>query len=667
MRHLHVIGSVRSQPAREPLNTTPVAARSFPREAYRDQAQPDTTSVIDETPGALIDRPFDEDFAVPDIPVYALVRGGLPYETPVAIDGSPISLPSTGTFDLALVPTYVLQQVEIVKGQGDPAALGGGANGALNLETALPTGPRRGMIEFEGDSHGGQFSDLAYDGTMPGGKVAFSTMASIDGEPGPLAGAGVPGNPASNALRKALLLHAEYTPSQALQVTGTFLATNLDRALAGTYGALLGRSFVSLAPILTGRQDERLRFEQLGAEYDSGLDDFEVRLYDFSLASEGYTGLMQLAQADDAKGGLDVAWTHRAGPNSYTLSIAGDSAGAYDDDPVSLAPFGQRLAPGSEAGSVRSRFFAGLHPGSKTEIEASFEGVENVTRVGTFGAVRDWSSLDGRLGVSQMLTPHLVLRASFGSAGIVPPLDVLAGGITPQISYGLPTQVFDFSSFVTSEERAQGGDAGVEWRLHGDTTTLSFDAYDTTTSDAYVLWTTPIGRSDIDARWENVPFMRDEGIELSLVQFKPIGLGFIIQGAMPRTYGSGPAAFSNASFSIAGIPYAQGYGEISYKWPRGSRASFGILAIGANNAYGRPAFATVNTNLELSVGARSKFQLSTQNLLGAHGGALPLLFAGTTGILPAGEPVVLSANVLGPPTVRVMFRQSFGQGSIFEH
>jgi Carboxypeptidase regulatory-like domain len=73
---LPVIGSVTGV-ARTPFNAKPVAQRVFPREACRDQGQPSTASVLDQTPGALIARPTYLNNAAPLGPVTPLVRGGL--------------------------------------------------------------------------------------------------------------------------------------------------------------------------------------------------------------------------------------------------------------------------------------------------------------------------------------------------------------------------------------------------------------------------------------------------------------------------------------------------------------------------------------------------------------------------------------------------------------
>ncbi len=643
------------------FNSTPVAQKVFPREAYRDQGQPDASTVLDQTPGAFVARPFDENLAMPNVPVYPLVRGGLPYETPVALDGDTVSLPSTGTFDLSLIPTYVLQEVEIVKGPGDPGDMGDGVNGGINLQTAQPTVERRGMLEFEGDSHGGQFSDLAYDGTMPGGKLSFATMLSIDGSPGPLGGLSLPGDPASDSLRKALLVELHAMPSNAVTITGTVLATNLDRALAGAYGAMLGNDFVSLAPALGARQDERLRFEQIAAQFGEGRDQFQTRVFGFDLSNDGYDESSSLSQALDRERGVEAAWDHASGPNEYVLSVSASGSAAEEEDYTSFAAFGESLPQGSSRANARARFNATLHPSMRTELDLMAQTVTDEERVG-YGSVQNWSRADARAGLSQLLAPQVSLRASVGASGVAPPLDMLANTYAPQLSVGLAPEFFSFSSDVTREEYSRGADVGLEWRLHGNTTTLSFDVYGTHVNDAYVLAATQPLPPVISLLWENAPPMDDEGVEVSLVQFKPVGLGFIVQAALPRTYLEGPL-----SQNVAGIPYAQGYGEISYKWPRGSRASFGVLYSGANNPYGRGPFVTCNSNLELSVGAKSKFQISAENIFGSLGGRIPIAFAGIPALLPNGTFTPTGANVLGPPTVRVMFRQSFGRGSIYEH
>jgi hypothetical protein len=148
--------------------------------------------------------------------------------------------------------------------------------------------------------------------------------------------------------------------------------------------------------------------------------------------------------------------------------------------------------------------------------------------------------------------------------------------------------------------------------------------------------------------WVNAGPLAHEGADVALQQFKRVGLGFIVQASLLRDT---PAPFGFAPPLL--VPYAQGYAELSYKWPRGSRASIGALYNGARNPYGRPAFTQLNANLELSLNDYSKLQISVENLGNVYGGGLPA-FA-----------FPVNANVVGARTFRFMFRQSIG-GTLYE-
>jgi hypothetical protein len=697
---LPVIGSVTGV-ARTPFNATPVAQRVFPREAYRDQGQPSTASVLDQTPGALIARPTYLNNAAPLGPVMPLVRGGLPFETPVLLDGAPVSLPSSGTFDLSLIPTYVLGEIEILQGPGDPAGAGGGVGGALNLLTAEPTLPIRGMLEVERDSLGGQFSDLAYDGTLPSGKFAFATMLSIDGSPGPLGDAtfSVP-TPSgriccqaipSSALRKALLLKLRMTPNRSLTVTPSFLAVNLQRDLPGEYGVLFpNETYGALVPSLDSTQFETLRFEQIQARLDRGADGYDARVYGLDLSNTMQSGESGIAgNGDDRERGAGFTWRHQDENSAFSVGLLDSAGTAFQNDPYALP-----VQPGSGQTTFRLRATATLHPSSLDDLELSAED----------GTVRDWAApqaqkIDSyawspsavRLGYARTLAHQLSVRAAIGASAVPPPLAVLSGALPVMQSYiGFPARSVGYVSDVDQIERASGGDIGVEWRLHGDTTTFSADWYESATHGAYVLELSQQAANALLGRWFNGPSMLNDGVQFSLVQFKPVGMGFIAQMAFPRTYVVGPlppAFYSNGNLAIlpgqniAGgaffaplendvapirVPYAQGYGEISYKWPRGSRLSLGMLYEGSNNAYAQPAFVTFNSNLELSLGPKAKFQISVENLFNAMDNRLPLAYAGMAVPLANGGLGLTNANSLVPRTVRVMLRQSFGGGSIYE-
>ena len=598
---LHVIGSVTGH-ANTPFNATPVAQHVYPREAYRDQGQPDVTSVMNQTPGAFALTSTNANTATPLTPAFPSVRNALPFETPVLIDGEPILTPS-GTLDLSLLPTYVLQEVEIVKGAGDVANAGGGVGGAINFRTAEPTLGQRGTFETEGDSQGGSFTDLAYDGTEPGGAFAYASMLSVDGSPC------CDGNP-SDYTRKAVLIKLRETPSTGVSITETALNVVLNRSLDAIYG-------------IPGFGYEHLAFGDLAASLDRGDNAFALHVF-VAQVQQGQVSPNLLPQPIANDFGVTLAWQHASGKLSF------DTSARVLDESLTGVSAGQTQSNLNESVTYK--------PNARDEFDLS--GGLNAYNT-TAGNVDGPSA---RLAYAHTLEPGLALRASYGTSAVAPPLEA----ILPYVSAPAFT-----SSSVTSLERATGGDVGLEWRLHGGSTTLSADFYHNDTLGVYAF--------DVD-RWYNGPPMVQSGVEFTLQQFKRVGLGYIAALSLPRTYvwgATGTAFYPSTNLGYGAIapfriPYAQGYTEISYKWPRGSRASIGALYVGSNNAYGAPAFATLNSNLELSLGARAKLQFSAENL---------------TNVL-ANRPAVFGPMPqygLVPFTLRFMFRQSFGTGSLYEH
>jgi hypothetical protein len=301
-------------------------------------------------------------------------------------------------------------------------------------------------------------------------------------------------------------------------------------------------------------------------------------------------------------------------------------------------------------------------------------------------------------GAAAHVRPNLTARFSVGTGAAAPPAAALNANpakLLVQTPVGAPPfTMTQNTALQLAIETSFGYDAGVEYRLHGDTTTLSADVYHTIVHGAYVDGSAagPI----VQYTWFNAPPMTHEGFELSLQQFKRVGLGFIVQAAFARTYvnnasaglyrgpsgpltanlgivpgqnlsGGSPLFFGTNDVARLRVPYAQGYSEISYKWPRGSRLSLGALYYGSNNPYARQAFAELNSNLELSVGSLSKFQLSVENLTNAYSDSLPLGYTGIPVALAGGASAAVNAGVLVPRTIRIMFRQSIGAGAIFEH
>ena len=598
---LHVIGSVTGH-ARTPFNATPVAQRVYPREAYRDQGQPDVDSVLNQTPGAFALTSTNTNSATPLSPAFASVRNALPFETPVSIDGEPILTPS-GALDLSLLPTYVLQEVEIVKGAGDPTGAGSGVGGGINFRTAEPTLGQRGTFEIEGDSHGGSFSDLAYDGTEPGGALSYATMLSVDGSPccdaDPL-----------DYTRKALLAKLRLTQPDGVTITGTAMDVTLDRSLDAVYG-------------YPGNGYEQLGFADLAGSVDRGDDAYSLRIYTAQVQANDVSP-NSLPAATEDETGATLAWQHTTGKLSFDTS--GRTIWA------TLANTGETESRTSVTESITYK------PDSRGELDLSGGWINDTSTAASLHAPQ------ARIGYSYDLLSGLALRASYGTSDVLPPLEAIA----PVLSQPVVT-----TSTVDSIERAAGGDVGIEWRMHGGSTTFSADVYRNATQGVYAF--------DNDS-WSNGPPMVESGVEFTLQQFKRVGMGFIAALSLPRTYvwgatGTQPFGDQNIGYGAIApfrIPYAQGYTEISYKWPRGSRLSIGALYVGSNNAYGAPAFATLNSNLELSLGGRAKLQFSAQNLTDALANRVPLY-------------APFSQYGLVPFTLRFMFRQSFGTGSLYEH
>lgn len=674
---LKVIGSAVAR-ERLPFNSTPAALKVFPREAYRDQGQPALAAVLEQTPGIAA-------------PYGALVRSGLPFETAMLVDGNPITLPGSGTFDLAYIPSFVLQDVEILKGYGSAeTTVPNAVDGVLNLRTADPGTLRRALLEVEADSHGGQFSDLAYGGSE--GRFSFATMLAVDGNPRPV----TPVNAASGTLQRAELLKVHYQLSGATAATASYLGSDGTLGVTGARGYVTDGAFDSFANAVDASQTHRFGLYSLDVQSDSGLDHFTGRAYAMQLQRTGafdpvaFPGVGSGISSLDDAAGFSLQDDHQVAGNLYQVEIAHRSGSA---SAAGLIPAGAR------SDSTTFRGAALLHPNANLDVQLAAAELgfrERYSNDGgaTFNDATLWTPVF-HAGAAVHVHPNLTVRAAVGTGAAAPPAAALNGDplrVLVQTPVGSAPFAMSQSARSLTLETAFGFDAGVEYRLPGETTTLSADVYHTVTHGAFVDGSAagPV----VAYTWFNAPPMTHEGLEFALQQFKRVGLGFIAQAAFARTYvngvpagfydgpagagtanlavipgrnvtGGSPLLFGTNDVSQTRVPYARGYGEISYKWPRGSRLSLGALYYGANNPYDVPAFVRFNSNLELSLGNRSKFQLSVDNLTNVHGDALPLGYAGIPIPLANAALAPVNAGVLGPRTLRIMFRQAIGPG-IFE-
>lgn len=611
-----VIGSVVSH-ERVPFNTTPAALKVFPREAYRDQGQAALSTVLTQTPGVNVMPAGSSNTAQPLAPYAASVRGGFPWETATLIDGNSVVLPSSSTFNLAYVPSFVLQEVEVLKGLGSVEATTPGViDGAVNLRTADPGLARKGMLEVEADSRGGQFSDFAYGGTEPGGRFSFATMFSADGNRGPAPQISAAGD----AFQRSQLLKANYAISPAMSGTFTYLASQGDLGVAIARGYDNAGAFGTLADSDQARETHALSLYSLELDADASQDHLSAKAYALHLQRTGTYDAFVFPQIgsninalDDVRG-VSVQDDRQIGGNTYEIQLAQRNGTAQAAYCAADAACSVLIPAGAHAGDTALRASAILNPNATTQIALS------AAQLWMHEAGGSQAVPVAHAGASFKVKPNVTLRLSGGTGAAEEPLAFIYQPLSAAKS-GIA-------------ETGSTYDAGAEYRLHGETTTLSADLFRTVTHGS----------------WYAGDPLSHEGAEFSLQQFKRVGLGFIVQGALLKQT---PQPL-NAALPAVLVPYAQGYSELSYKWPRGSRASIGALYVGANNPYGRPAFAELNANLELSLNDFSKLQISAENLGNVYGNALPVFR------------YPLYANVLPARTIRFMFRQSIG-GSLYEH
>lgn len=683
---LKVIGSAVAR-ERLPFNTTPAALKVFPREAYRDQGQAALSTVLNQTPGVTAVRAGDVNAAQPQAPYTPSIRGGLPFETALLVDGNPIAFPASGSFDLAFIPSFVLQDVEVLKGYGSAeSTIPGAVDGVLNLRTADPGSLRKALLEVEADTRGGQFSDLAYGGAA--GRFAFTTMLAVDGNPGPNTGFAAAGE----ALQRAELLKLKYQLSPAVNATASYLGSQGILGLGVARGFRTPGGFASFAGSANAAASHVFGLYSLEVNADSGADHFSGRAYGMRLQRSGaydpvaFPGFASGVDSLESAIGFSLQDDHQIAGNLFQLELSHRNG---------FAQASGLIAPGARSDQTVLRGAAILHPAPALDLQFAAAALGMRERYSDDGGAHFhdatvWTPVFHG-GAALHVRPNLTVRLAAGTGAVAPPaaaLNVDPGQTFFQQPVGLPAYALTRTSSSLTAETSFGYDAGVEYRLHGDTTTLSADAYHVVTHGAYADASSagPV----VAYRWFNAPPMTHEGLEVSLQQFKRVGLGFIAQAAFARTYVNNvPPGFYNGFSNLAVIPgqnlsggsslifgandvtqtrvpYAQAYGEISYKWPRGSRFSLGALYYGANNPFYEPAFAELNSNLELSVGALSKFQISVENLTNAYGGALPAAYAGVPIRLFDGNLAPTNAGILQPRTFRIMFRQSIGPGSLYE-
>ncbi len=333
-----------------------------------------------------------------------------------------------------------------------------------------------------------------------------------------------------------------------------------------------------------------------------------------------------------------------------------------------------------------------------------------------------------RASLSWRPESNTIFRLS-GGGSVAPPYITLvsSGGPTwSQIIGGVPAAgwIQNANNGNISAETAFGYDLGMDHRI-ARATSASVDLYFTQLHNLFLTETSTVTGAAAAgcpnapcevSQTANLGQARYEGVEFALNHVPLYGFGWRIQGSLQRAFtynlppyfycagstdpktgkttppgpgciyntnlavlpevnfGGQPTALSGSPNGIAGgrVPYASGYGELSWLGHFGQYYNVGLTYYGNNNAYNEPAFAVLSANVRFNLNDRgTHMQFSADNLTGAYaypyagffnGIPLPLVRNATQTSLTTGEPVPVglaatAAGNYGPMDFRVILTQ----------
>lgn len=491
---LRTIGAVAAA-ERGAFNRAPEPLAILPREGYRDQGQPGTTTVLTQTPSIAVDR-AGRGLSAADAPPVALVRGGTPLETQVLLEGDPVALPTTRTLALSAIPAFVTQEVEVHPGQAATLPQTDGAlSGSLNIRFAEPAPVWRALPELGADSRGGSFADVSAGGATADKRIGFALAATSNGAHAtvqPL-----------DTIQRALMLKARASLSPAATFTATgYSESDSDRIGSNTFG------FGAAELRVNGRNGALLaRWWHASSVRDGAAagDPFEFHTED---ALTGASLELDRARGDDLFS-VSVSETYGQGSARGATFVG---VGAFERVQTAFAR-------------------AVVHPAPRLETQLALYEVR--ADVAANGARAVEGGFSGRLGAAYRLSDRTTVRASAG-ASLAPPSLVAFASLRDRF-------------------RASGGgtvDVGVEQRVIDKQTTLSADVFATRIVDRLAETRT--------GRWIDVGTAVRRGAELSLARHPAVGLGYLLQAwtssDTPALGGAGDVA-SGATHGYAEISY----------------------------------------------------------------------------------------------------------------
>ncbi len=264
-----------------------------------------------------------------------------------------------------------------------------------------------------------------------------------------------------------------------------------------------------------------------------------------------------------------------------------------------------------------------------------------------------------RQAFAYRLNDNTSLRFSTGGALVPLPILALAGGGTsPSFSSANGWYTVSQAPIGLKPETSWGYDIGADMRIPNAQITISTDAYSTTLRNQFFTHMSYLGTFNdglgngsaalYGTQVQNLGHSRYEGAELSVHRDVQKGFGFVASGYLERAYAYDlPADFynnpetgapysqnlgivANQNFNnggatgapsgvigpaFAAIPYAGGYGELSYHWGKHDNfARFGATYYGNNNTFHAPAFFLLNASVRYGITDHLGLQVSADNL-----------------------------------------------------
>jgi hypothetical protein len=306
---------------------------------------------------------------------------------------------------------------------------------------------------------------------------------------------------------------------------------------------------------------------------------------------------------------------------------------------------------------------------------------------------------DPRLGVAYHPNANLSFRFTAGSA-VAPPYMQLLDGLNQTAAQvytpGATSITIAQNSGGLSPETSFGYDLGADWRLPNDAI-LSADAYLTDLRNQFVGTVTPQGTYTPPGSSTAIPVYvatnanlgkaRFEGIEATLRKDVPVGVGYILSGALQRAYpyGIDPSFYTTAAgpytTNLGVVPgsnyigdnkpffngisnkseaYAQGFGQIYKRWQHGQYLALGLTYYGPNNTYNVPAFGVMNATYRFDVAPQTSLQISDDNVLGAYANPWVQVGTGIPAPLVTGQIGLRNTVPYGASSVHFQIERRFG-------